>query len=75
MVRAAAELSGGVRLVVRAVQLVAGLGLLGNAVSVLMRGPGQASVLLDGWLAHAVLVGSVVLCLLRAGLVRTERWV
>ena len=58
---------------VRALQTLVVLSLTAYVTSLVVRGPGHPSVLLDGWLANAVLVGAAVLCLLRALLVRTER--
>ena len=61
------------RRAVRGLQVLVLLALAGYAVSVVLRGPGHPSGLLDGWLAHGVLGGSVLLCLLRGALISAER--
>ena len=69
----AAQLDGAPRLLVRALQVLVVLCLVAYILSLLVRGPGHPSVLLDGWLAHVVLFGSAGLCLLRGLLVPAQR--
>jgi diguanylate cyclase (GGDEF)-like protein len=58
---------------VQVLQGLVAVGLVVYAVTVLVRGPSNPSVLLDGWLLHVVLAGAASLCLLRGALVRVER--
>ena len=61
------------RVLVRLVAAVAILGFVSYATSLVLRGPGHSSVLLDGWLGHVCLVASTLLIFLRGALVAADR--
>lgn len=63
-----------VRLLVQLMQALVVLSVVGYGISLVARGPGHPSLLLDGWLAHVGIGGGALLCLLRAALVRADRF-